>query len=277
MVERPVGFAQLEAGVHVGEAEHDLGHERHLDPAHHGEVHVAVAHHARADGDGVVARGARPLGREDGAGESEHRARLARGDIGADVGQKERADAVGADALEAKKGFAQAIRTVDGRAHEASRARRNLAVHGQLGMGERILADRDGFEHVGGVPVVTLLGRVEGVAGLVPLRDLPDDHGRARPHGTARQLAKASLVGDRPSPGHLRGCAERGHGGSADDENATIPGCFHTKDLGEREARNRWAADRTGNDGCRGMPGCDSILSHAIGSSRKTCVWRRRR
>ena len=57
----PIRAAQLEAGVHVGEAEDDLGDERHLHAAGHGEIDVAVAHHARAEPDGVVARGAGAL------------------------------------------------------------------------------------------------------------------------------------------------------------------------------------------------------------------------
>ena len=163
MVERAVGLAQLEAGVHVGEAKHDFRHQRHLHAAHEREVHVAVADHARADGDGVVARRARPLGRKDGAGESQHRPRLARGNIGADIRQQKRADAVGADALIAKEGIAQAVRAAYGRTHQTGGAWRDLGAHGELCVRERVLADRDGFKLVGSIPVVPLLGRVEGV------------------------------------------------------------------------------------------------------------------
>ena len=168
-----------------------------------------------------------PCGREDGAGEAEHRAGLARGHVGANVGQQEGADPVGADAAVADEGLAQAVRAVDGGADEASRARAGRAVHGQLGVGERVLADGHGFEHVGGVPVVPLLGRVESVApgsapGISPT--IMVDPTLQRESSRRPELVRRGVF-----PSRLGGGAERGPGSAADDENAAISGSSHAE------------------------------------------------
>ena len=101
-------------------------HQRHLRAAHDREVHVAVADHARADGDGVVARRTCTLGRKDGAGEAQHRPRLSRGNIGADIRQQKRADAVGADTLKARGRPRAGCPSRYGRTHQTGGAWRDL-------------------------------------------------------------------------------------------------------------------------------------------------------
>ena len=109
-------------------------------------------------------------------------------------------------------------------------------------MRQGVLADRDGFEHVGSIPVVSLLGRVEGVGNLVALWNLPNDYRKVILgfHGTTRQLAQTRLVGDGTAPGGLGSCPKRGHGGPADDEYATISRGFHTKKVGRAVGGRRF-------------------------------------
>ena len=223
--ESAIGWAQLEAGVHVGEAEHDFRDEGHFHAADHREIGVSVAHHARTQGDGVVARGACPLRREDRTCEAQHRTSLASGHVGADVGQQEGADAIGPDALEAQECLAQTVRAVDGRSDEARRARPDHAVHGDPGVGEGVLAHDHGFEHVVRVPAVPFLGCVERVGRRIAIGGLANDRGG--PNRAARQLAQAALIGIRSAPGLLGAGAESGAGGPANDVDPAILGRFH--------------------------------------------------
>ena len=164
---------------------------RAVDAAGEDEVAVAVADHAGAQTDGVVAGGAGALGRRR-VGEAEQHAGLAGRDVAAEVGQEERADAVRAVGGERRDGGAVGVVAVKRRADQARGAGRRLGGQLQARVAQGVPAHRDGEEDEAGVPLVDVLGEAKSSSSGFQSGDLADDVAGAVDLA-ARDAAEAGL------------------------------------------------------------------------------------
>ena len=197
-----------------------------LDPADQGEVAVAVPDHPGADADGVVPGGARPLRREDRPGEAEEHAGLAGGEIGAEIGQKIRADLERTQVGVIIHGDAEGVGAVQGRSDQAGGPRAGRGIHIQAGVLQGLPADLHGQEDKVGIPERGLLPAHIGETARIPVGNLAD-HIAAGVDLAPAQAAKAGQASGRALPGLGEGTAEGGGGTIADHQYLSVEWRLH--------------------------------------------------